>query len=648
MADYKYNSSTPARQIVESIAREYPNAKSSGSGYKIPCPSHNGEHPNCYINEGDNGGIVLKCWSNNCSYESIAETLGIAPNKREPHYMASYENRDGIDRHTYRKAKAGGKDTWGKGSAKGCLLLPWGIDKPESVLCIVEGEKAAAALQGHKIKGMTAVSWRGGTELAKFVDTRLVKNRKVILWPDDDSPGRKAMAEIKNLCLSSGAQKIKIVETGGETKQDAADYDKKSTIDLLQNASAIELNETQELDWQYTTRGDISTRSVINAELAIKGVTDSIRLNLFSNTIEIDGEPIDDAQTYIIRRAVEQAYGFTPSIEAVQAGGSNAAVDNAYDPVVEWLDGLHWDGRERLYNMATLYFGHAQESQMVLYWNQVAALLIRGIVSRQYQPGIPFDYCVILRSTSQGTGKSRSLRAIAGDGFYSGSFSLDSFDLTKTTLEKSRGKLVVASEEMAGTRRSESEKVKSIITEVSDTSRMAYGRHTLDVKRRFIFAATSNEVMVLSDRSGNRRFPILEVLEADLEGMERDRDQIFAEAVQGRRKEPVSLPAEWRDFQQTIEGQYMRVSELEEWLIDTLEAIKESNQDRPIAIERKLLRSKAKESVRTIYDLEWSNLLRQFGFSKKMIRSNDGLRRYRAWVQKGDNPVTIETPEFPL
>lgn len=61
---------------------------------------------------------------------------------------------------------------------------------------VVEGEKAAdiaAAKLGEKVD---IITWPGGAANINQGDWDLLKNRKVILWPDNDAPGNDAMQQI--------------------------------------------------------------------------------------------------------------------------------------------------------------------------------------------------------------------------------------------------------------------------------------------------------------------------------------------------------------------------------------------------------------------------------------------------------------------
>ena len=73
------------------------------------------------------------------------------------------------------------------------------------------------------------------------------------------------------------------------------------------------------------------------------------------------------------------------------------------------------------------------------------------------------------------------------------------------------------------------EKTKAFFTSSVDDYRAPYGRSTITVPRTVVFGGTVNPSEYLHDDE-NRRFWPVKVGTIDLEGLERDRDQLWAEA----------------------------------------------------------------------------------------------------------------------
>lgn len=81
-----------------------------------------------------------------------------------------------------------------------------------SKVLVVEGEKAATAGQEmYKDTDIAVVSWRGGTNNFSNGAWGLLKGKKeIILWPDNDAPGIKAMAEIAKLLPDSNVKVLDV------------------------------------------------------------------------------------------------------------------------------------------------------------------------------------------------------------------------------------------------------------------------------------------------------------------------------------------------------------------------------------------------------------------------------------------------------
>lgn len=100
--------------------------------------------------------------------------------------------------------------------------LPELSERPDAPVLIVEGEKAADA--ASKFAGpYVVITWPGGAAAWHRVDWTQIKGRKVLLWPDADDPGVKAMQQIAaNIHQQVG--EIKMIDVAGlDDGWDAAD-----------------------------------------------------------------------------------------------------------------------------------------------------------------------------------------------------------------------------------------------------------------------------------------------------------------------------------------------------------------------------------------------------------------------------------------
>ena len=79
--------------------------------------------------------------------------------------------------------------------------------------------------------------------------------------------------------------------------------------------------------------------------------------------------------------------------------------------------------------------------------------------------------------------------------------------------------------------RAEDTAFKAFITRQVDKYRPAYGRREIEWPRQCIFVGTTNRSVYLKDETGGRRYWPVRCNFIDLAALERDRDQIWAEAV---------------------------------------------------------------------------------------------------------------------
>lgn len=230
-----------------------------------------------------------------------------------------------------------------------------------------------------------------------------------------------------------------------------------------------------------------------------------------------------DTDTAYLRTFLQTITGKSPSTEALIEGITIVADQNAFNPLVEWLDTLQWDGVPRIDEMLSTYF-KADDAALA---RIVSAKFLIGMVARAYDPGVKRDEVLIIEG-EQGIGKSTALNILAGDEYF-----IDSLPNLhdKEAMQLLQGKWLVELGELAALRRSQIEDVKRFIVARHDNFRPAYGRLAVKRARTMIFAATTNASEYLKDPTGARRWwPVKLSSKIDLDGLARDRDQLFAEA----------------------------------------------------------------------------------------------------------------------
>ena len=171
--------------------------------------------------------------------------------------------------------------------------------------------------------------------------------------------------------------------------------------------------------------------------------------------------------------------------------------DNKFHPVREYLKGLAWDGECRLDTLFIDYIG-AEDTE---YIRAVTRKWMCGAVARVMDPGVKFDTAIVLYG-SQGLGKSLILERLGRKWFNNSLVDIK----TKDALEQIQGSWIVELAELAPTYKNDNEIVKAFISRTSDRFRSPYGRRTEEYPRQCVFAGSTNNLMFLKDRTGNRRF----------------------------------------------------------------------------------------------------------------------------------------------
>ena len=171
--------------------------------------------------------------------------------------------------------------------------------------------------------------------------------------------------------------------------------------------------------------------------------------------------------------------------------------DNKFHPVREYLKELTWDGECRLDTLFIDYIG-AEDTE---YIRAVTSKWACGAVARVMDPGVKFDTAIVLYG-SQGLGKSLILERLGRKWFNNSLVDIK----TKDALEQIQGSWIVELAELAPTYKNDNEIVKAFISRTSDRFRSPYGRRTEEYPRQCVFAGSTNNLMFLKDRTGNRRF----------------------------------------------------------------------------------------------------------------------------------------------
>jgi len=192
-------------------------------------------------------------------------------------------------------------------------------------------------------------------------------------------------------------------------------------------------------------------------------------------------------------------------------------------PVRDYLSGLIWDGTARLDAWAITYLG----AQDTLLNGATPSLWLISAVARIMQPGCKADHMLILEG-AQGIRKSTALKVLASEPWFTDELA----ELgSKDAAQQMRGVWIIEMAELDAIGQADVSRIKAFLSRTTDRYRPPYERYVVTVPRQSVFAGTVNPDTYLRDETGNRRFWPLRCGDIDLDGLRRDRDQLWAEAV---------------------------------------------------------------------------------------------------------------------
>lgn len=201
----------------------------------------------------------------------------------------------------------------------------------------------------------------------------------------------------------------------------------------------------------------------------------------------------------------------------------SVAEANPFDSAQQWLGSLVWDGEPRVIGFLATYFAAGNTP----YTRAVGLYMWSAMAGRVMVPGIKADMVPVLIG-AQGARKSTAVAALvpSSDFFAAIDLAAPDADLARVM----RSKLVIELDELKGLGSRESESIKSFITRPIDEWTPKYIEYVTKYPRRSVFFGTSNKDDILADDTGNRRWLPFRVGMCDVDGIARDREQLWAEA----------------------------------------------------------------------------------------------------------------------
>jgi putative DNA primase/helicase len=428
-------------------------------------------------------------------------------------------------------------------------------DKPAPVL-VVSGEKCTEAALG--LNGPYQVTtWSNGDQALGKTDWSPLRGReKVLIWPDADDSGVRCGRELAQKLLAMGVGEVKLVDVSGQpAKWDVADAvaegmdtwdkvaawlaprakvvvreaeiapgDKPAFTDALgQPMSFGQVVEKYGIALRNNGSPVCNEHNVLRVLEHVPAYADLCHYDEFHCEIRKpngDAWTEDDTLALVVRLQGEMRMANLHS-RVLQDAITVYARRRARNEVLDWLDALEWDGKERLGAWLSYYCG----AEFNEYTASVGKAWWISMVARIKQPGCQVDTMLILEGLT-GAGKSTTWRYIGGQ--YHGEVKRQVTD--KDFYVELKGVFLAEMAELQVFNRSEVSALKQAITNPIDRYRPPYGRTVRTFPRQCVFVGTTNDHQYLDDPTGARRFWPVRVGTMRTEDLKRDRDQLFAEA----------------------------------------------------------------------------------------------------------------------
>lgn len=296
------------------------------------------------------------------------------------------------------------------------------------------------------------------------------------------------------------------------------------------------------------------------------------KLNLCGNTIEVSGTPITDFIRAELRTKARDA-NWERRLTAMEDAYITEAFHNSYHPVLDYLNGLKWDGQDHIGALAAKLSSsdapvrYADGSSAPLHLVYLKRWLVGAVAKAMEQA----QNMMLVLAGPQGIGKSGLASWLCSslpEYFIEGAINTDDKDSSVRLMSKF---IWEVGELDATTRKADVSALKDFITRRVVTVRKAFGQY--DTVRpalaSMIGTVNDNADGFLADTTGNRRFMVTKIIKIDWSYTKLIIDQIWAQAVALYRSGESwrLLPEEFAQQNETNK-EYEKRSLTDDWVLE--------------------------------------------------------------------------------
>jgi predicted P-loop ATPase len=198
-----------------------------------------------------------------------------------------------------------------------------------------------------------------------------------------------------------------------------------------------------------------------------------------------------------------------------------------HNPIKEYLNSLDWDGKDHISDLADCITSSTGD---IYYRRYGLRQWLLGMIE-SVMDGKPNVLCLILAG-KQNTGKSTFFTRLL-PGPLKTYFAASQLDRGKDDEILMCQALVIFDDEFSGKSKQDAKQMKRLLSAHNFTLREPYGRNNVTLRRLATLCGTCNELDVLNDPTGNRRFIVFEIIDTfNYELYNKvDKSQVFAQCM---------------------------------------------------------------------------------------------------------------------
>lgn len=262
-----------------------------------------------------------------------------------------------------------------------------------------------------------------------------------------------------------------------------------------------------------------------------------LKYNGFSEQKVFNGEELSDFDENEVYYNIENDLGIF-SKQKVDMALMNVFNQNRYNPIIDYLNGVEWDGQKRVESLF-IDLLDADDTPLNRYMTKTWFV---AAVKSVFEPGCKFDNMIVLQG-GQGIGKSSICDLIAPQ--YSNNISLNEIG-GKDLIHKLNRTWIAVVDELDAFNKKEMSKIKTFLSNTKDIERLTFAKNALTYKRHTVFIGSTNDLTFLRDNTSvvERRFWVIKCNKTSRDGKVFDMlteeyvNQLWAEAVHYYKENP--------------------------------------------------------------------------------------------------------------